>query len=279
MSFEIKYDKNGEVIKPEKEPTFAQATEPQPEQQEQSPLQELEAAPEESEQPVEQKPQLKEESAPSAPQESFRELRLKAEQAQRERDELMRRLIEVESKKYNQPAAQEEQVEQEEELSIAPDELAEGKHLSKVALKIKRLEDKLKKYETQNTAATTEIRLKAQYPDFDNVVSKDNIELLKLRHPELAATLINSSADLYSKGVSAYSLIKNMGIAPEVPVKNYDAEKALAQKNMSKPRSSISLSPQQGESPLHRANAFANGLTEDLKAQLRREMEEARRNR
>lgn len=36
------------------------------------------------------------------------------------------------------------------------------------------------------------------------------------------------------------------------------------------------LSPQQGDSPLSKANAFANGLTEDLKKQLQKEMFEAR---
>ena len=39
------------------------------------------------------------------------------------------------------------------------------------------------------------------------------------------------------------------------------------------------MSPQQGDSPLSRANAFANGLTPELRVQLIKEMEEARKNR
>ena len=60
---------------------------------------------------------------------------------------------------------------------------------------------------------------------------------------------------------------------------NYKTDRELAQKNASKPKPLASVSPQQGDSPLSRANAFANGLTNELKAQLRKEMEEARKNR
>ncbi len=49
------------------------------------------------------------------------------------------------------------------------------------------------------------------------------------------------------------------------------------QKNASKPKPLASVNPQQGDSPLSRANAFANGLTEELKDQLRKEMSESRR--
>jgi hypothetical protein len=57
------------------------------------------------------------------------------------------------------------------------------------------------------------------------------------------------------------------------------ADRAAAQKNASKPKPLASVSPQQGDSPLSRANAFANGLTPELQKQLRQEMEEARKNR
>ena len=40
----------------------------------------------------------------------------------------------------------------------------------------------------------------------------------------------------------------------------------------------VSINPTQGESALAKANAFANGLTPELKDQLYREMQAARRN-
>ena len=57
---------------------------------------------------------------------------------------------------------------------------------------------------------------------------------------------------------------------------NYSKDRDKAQSNASKPKPLASVSPQQGDSPLSRANAFANGLTDELKSQLRKEMEQAR---
>jgi len=51
------------------------------------------------------------------------------------------------------------------------------------------------------------------------------------------------------------------------------------QANTAKPRPLTSVSPQSGESPLSRANAFAEGLTPELKKNLFKEMQEAKKNR
>jgi hypothetical protein len=136
------------------------------------------------------------------------------------------------------------------------------------------LEDQIKQYQQQSQLQTTEARLKAQYPDFDSVVSRENVELLKDRHPEIAYTL-QQGQDLYATGVSAYTLIKKLGIQQE---QTYEVDKQLAQRNAAKPRPLTSVAPQQGDSPLSRANAFANGLTDELKIQLRKEMAEAMKN-
>ena len=52
-------------------------------------------------------------------------------------------------------------------------------------------------------------------------------------------------------------------------------DKVQATKNAVKPRVSANVSPQQGESPLMRANAFANGRSKELDAIALREMREA----
>jgi hypothetical protein len=202
---------------------------------------------------------------------NFRELREKAEAIQRERDEALRRLQEYEAQlKQQAPHASQEE---DDELNIAPDELAEGKHLSKVGRKIKKLEQQLQQYQQSAQEAAIEARIKSQFPDFDNVVTKENIEALRLLEPEFAETL-NASSNLYAKAVSAYKMIKKAGIIQE-DTYTYDKQRAL--KNTTKPRPLASVSPQQGESPLQRANAFANGLTDELKSQLLREMMEARK--
>ena len=197
--------------------------------------------------------------------ENFKALREAKERIEKERDAMSIRLQEYEKK--IQHAAQEENF----DVNLGEDDLAEGKHLKKVSAHIKKLESQLKKYQQQSSEIGVEAKLKSQYPDFDNVVCKDNIELLRNAYPEIAQTL-NSSTDLYSKAVSAYTMIKKLGIQKE---DNFQQQRELAQKNASKPKPLTSMSPQQGESPLSHANAFANGLTDDLKKQLYREMIES----
>ena len=200
---------------------------------------------------------------------NLRLLREKATRVERERDEALRRLQEIEARSAQAPAQPED-----DEFHIGPNELAEGQHLAKVVKKIRKLEEELKGYKQQASVDTTEARLKAQYPDFDKVVTKDNIEMLREMYPEIAQT-IHTSPDLYSRAASAYTIIKKMGINQDPSV--FEAERAAAQKNAYKPKPTASISPQQGDTPLSKANAFANGLTQELKDQLLKEMQAARR--
>jgi len=213
----------------------------------------------ETEQQVEQPQEQK-----VAPQESFKQLRELKDKAQRERDEALRLLRQYEETQAKKPSPEYEN----DDLGVEPDQYAEGKHLSKVDKKVRKLEEQLKQYQQQASTMTLEAKIMAQYPDFDKVVTPDNIEQLRTDFPEIAQTL-HSSNDLYSKSVSAYKLIKQFGISQD---NSYNQEKAIVQKNASKPRSLGSIAPQQSDSPLSKANAFANGLTDDLKASLHKEM-------
>jgi hypothetical protein len=73
----------------------------------------------------------------------------------------------------------------------------------------------------------------------------------------------------------AYKMIKLLNIHRDT---SYDADKLKAQQNLAKPKSLSSIAPQKSESPLSHANAFANGLTPELKDQLVKEMFAARQN-
>jgi len=211
-----------------------------------------------------------------APQESFqaknfRQLKQEADRIKQERDEMAKRLqvyeMSQQRRQYEEPAQPEP------EYKIDPHEIVEGKHLQQYAKKVQQLEQRLQQQNEANIAAIAQSQLRAKFPDFDKVVNEDNIEQLKYAYPELANTL-NSSRDVYSTAVSAYTMIKKLGIVPE---EDYMAQKAQAQKNVAKPRPLASVSPQQGDSPLSKANAFANGLTDELRKQLLREMNEARK--
>ncbi len=197
---------------------------------------------------------------------NLRSLREKTERAERERDEAYRLIKEYESRLPNADDS-------DTDVNLGADDIAEGKHLSKVQKKIKNLEEQLRSYQQQNALTAAELRLRNKYPDFDKVVTKDNIDLLKDKNPS-AARLLASAQDADAAGESAYLFIKQLTSSADP---SYDKERELVQKNSVKPRPLASVSPQQGDSPLTRANAFANGLTDELKDQLRKEMFEARK--
>jgi len=203
--------------------------------------------------------------------ENIRKMRLIKEKAEKERDEAYQMMQRM---KNEQEATKKPTPEPEEEfdLGIGEDDLVEGKHLGVVAKEIRDLKKQLKNYQQASTSATTEAKLKSKYNDFDKVVSKENVEALVRDYPELGDTL-RANNDLYSQAVTAYTMIKQMGVYKE---DNYTNDKAKAEANAGKPRPLAAVSPQQGEGPLTRANAFANGLTDELKSQLLKEMREAR---
>ncbi len=201
---------------------------------------------------------------------NFRAIREKAKQVERERDEALRLLREYNAR---QQAEQPQAPEEIDTFGMNPDDLVEGKHLSKVAREIKSLKQQLEAAQNQSYMNSTEARLKAQFPDLDKVLTPENIETFKMAYPELAST-VDSTKDIYTKAVSAYTMIKKFGVYQE-PGNN--PEKEIAKKNAAKPRPLTSVAPQQGDSPLSRANAFANGLTKELQEQMWREMSQARK--
>lgn len=211
----------------------------------------------------------------SAKERNFKALREKAEKAERERDELIRRLQESENiqsrKQANAPSIPD--LPEDTDFIINPDDLAEGKHLVKLQKQIKQMQADMQHYKQQASVMTTEQRIKSEMPDYEKVVNDENIALLKTMEPELADS-IGSNPDFYSKAKAVYRAMKRLGIHND---DTFQHEKALVQKNAAKPRPLTSVSPQQGDTPLSRANAFANGLTDDLKEQLLKEMYEARK--
>jgi len=217
----------------------------------------------------EQPEELPEQQIETKAQANFRTLRQEKERLELENKEAMRKLAEYENSKNKQP-----QEEEDLDINLNDDDLFEGKHYKKLAKKLKKQEEVLKQYQQQVNLTSTEARLKAQYSDFDQVVSEVNIKALQNQEPELAAT-IASNNDIYSKAVAAYKMIKRLGIHVE---DNYTLDKQLAQQNAKKPKPLASVSPQQGDTPLSKANAFANGLTPELQKQLLREMNEASKN-
>jgi hypothetical protein len=214
------------------------------------------------------------ENTPGDSERNLVTMRMAKEQAQRERDEMAMRLRELEEKFKPKTNESDDDF----SLGIGESDLVEGKHLSKMAkqqIKQQReLREEMAKTQQQLQTMIVETRIKAECPDIDKVVTKENMEMLASLHPEIAET-IKSSSNYYSQAKTAYKLMKQFGIYKE---DTYGQDRERAQANAKSPKPLASISPQAAETPLSHANAFANGLTEELKAQLRKEMEEAIRN-
>lgn len=161
------------------------------------------------------------------------------------------------------------------ELDLRDDDLAEGKHYKALKREVRQLNEAVAKANAEREKLAAEARLRANYPDIFNIVTKDNMEELAKVEPELVESII-TSPNTYSQHVSAYKLIKKYGIGTQDP---YADDKARAQKNMAKPKSAATVAPRLGESPLSDAERFQNGLTPELQSQLLREMDEAISNR
>ncbi len=222
-------------------------------------------------QPAQEQVQQEATSENTAVKQSWRALRSEKDRIQRERDEAIR-LLQMQQQ-YQQPQQIQPQP-QEEEINLNEDQLVEGKHLKSYHKKLQALQQQIKTQQQQSYTENSKLRLKAKFPDFDSIVNQDTIEMLQVLQPEVAQTL-NASSDIYATGVTAYTLIKNLGLKSD---QNYQDDIKRIQTNVAKPKPMASINPQQGESALSKANAFANGLTPELKQQLYKEMMDAKKN-
>lgn len=204
---------------------------------------------------------------------NFARLRESREQAERERDEYRRKLEELQQyyvsqytgnyQAQQQPKKKEEPDEKYDPIN--PDDLVEGRHLSRYEKEIQKLKEKQQEQEAISYAQQSMYTLRSRYKDFDDVVSTKNVEKLKKTYPAIAKTL-SSSQDIIAMGESAYEIIRKLGIHDG---DSYDVHKGKAVQNIQKPRSVSS-------SPLSQANQYDDRrYTEDMLDRYRQEMEDA----
>ncbi len=156
--------------------------------------------------------------------------------------------------------------EEEENYGFKDEDLVEGKHLKEINKKLKRLENELH----QKDALLVENRIHIQYPDFKQVVSKENIEFLKENEPDLADSLIDIK-DPYKQAVAAYKMLKKF--APPAEEKA-SIEKKQALENAQKPRSVQAVAKSSSMADL---NQFAEMDPKSRQAFLRSKYEEMQR--
>lgn len=207
------------------------------------------------------------------PQESFSELRQRAEQAERERNEAIGILRQLEQMAYQQQNQQQYQQPEPEpaQVSYDDDDIIEGRHLKAEFSSIKK---ELQEYKRNNEefrrlaeSNAIENKLRTKYNDFDSVVTYENIQKLRELKPEIAASL-HQTQDLYNKAAATYTILKDMGIGRSTT--NYQQDQQKAQANLNKPKPAESLN---ATSPLSHASDFAGGnLTEERKRQIYEQM-------
>ena len=198
------------------------------------------------------------------PQESFQEIRLKAERLQKERDEahMTLRRIEEYAIQQQQQSQQQRQPEPEPDPDLDDDDYIEARHFKKT---ISSLTEQLNQFKQQQQSSSIEMQLKSRYSDFDKVMTRDNIAKLREMKPELAASLYKlKDIDPYNTAASTYSLLKEMGVDRQ---DSYEPERERAQSNFNKPQASSSL--KKTESALSHASEFSGSrLTEDRKKEI-----------
>ncbi len=188
-------------------------------------------------------------TAPAAPAgeytQDFRNLRTAKERLEFENRELQARISKIEEERKKE--------------KYDPDELVERSYVDK----------QLKETKAEMQRMSNEYRLKANYPDFDKVVNETTIAKLKEKNATIAAA-IGQVPDTYSQAAAAYEAIKTMGIYNEDV---YSDDRQRAQDNANKPRPLQSIAPQKGDSAVPTATAFGEGLTDERKREVWKEMQ------
>lgn len=213
----------------------------------------------------------------SEKEQNLRILRERAEAAERKSQEL-ERLIQMNMSQ--QQATKLQVADDEDDFDISDDTYIEGKHLKKYVKNLKKeLKDTKREIReaAERTASTqAEFRLKSEYSDFEQVVTKENLEKLQQLKPSLYRSLV-ANPDIYDRGCTAYDMIK---YSPLFDKQEYHELDRKMEDNRVKPRSAGSnAAAQTGETPLARVGDYDRRvLTEERKAQLRRQVEEAKRN-
>ena len=181
---------------------------------------------------------------------------------QRMREKLQR--LEQENAEFKQYISRSQDSSKDDDLGLEDDDIPDGRLVKRLYKEI----DTLKKTYVADKQATIPERLKTKFQDFDQVVTKENLEKLQHTEPEVYASIISGS-DLYAKSVTAYKALKALGIVKDDP---YKQEKEKVHSNHSRPLSSQAI---KGQGALSEANRFAAGLTPELREQLQKEMSEA----
>lgn len=200
---------------------------------------------------------------------NFAELRRQREEDRRRAEEAERRaneLLELLKRQTDGKAPQKDHDEDELER-LSQDDLLTVKHADKkINKRTQGLQQELQTLRSQ----LAEMSFRQKYPDIDEVLSLENIEMLKKEDPDISEMISRLPAGSKEQITLAYKYIKKMA-----PIKVEDSmEKKKAIENSKKPLSVQAVTKQ---SAIGNAHHFENGLSKELREQLYREMKQAQK--
>jgi len=182
------------------------------------------------------------------------------EKQNREKDELLRKALELQQVHQRPQEVQEEQIDMAEYANYGGVQKVAKKTVEPLEKKVQDLEKQLEAQRQRELFNS----LKSEYRDFDDIVNPETIALFEEKKPRLASS-IAKLGDPYEMGVQTYEYIKALGIADEVPEKRRQKE---AEKKIEKNAKTV-------QSPLaydKRPMAQAFRMTESEKSKLWEEM-------
>lgn len=189
--------------------------------------------------PQEDKPSRKELREESQ-RENVKALRESRKQLQKERDDYLLRIKQLEDA---QVAAQKAKNLDAYDTSEFDDNAVDSG--------MKKNMEEIRQMRSEMASNNSRMKLGTNYPDFTKVVNEESIAILKQRFPEVAATL-DQSRDIYTTGVSAYNIIKKFGLHID---EEYVQQRAKVEANVNKPRPASSV---KGQSALVHASDYSD---------------------
>jgi len=206
-------------------------------QEEQEVVENQEVNEQQAEQPAEQETQQNDNAKLN-----FEALREAKKKAERERDELLRRIESLENKNKEE----------------VDDSIYDDDEVTVVKKELNNIKKTIEQDKYQQSIRKMEQRLEREFPDLNNVINEKTVEILKARDPEFARVVSRPPADaaeFYNRAISAYTLINKYGIAQSAT--NSAVNEKKISDNMNKPKTAASAASSKSDA-LSELSQFAD---------------------
>lgn len=222
-----------------------------------------------AEQQAHEEPTQQVEAAVSSKDQNMRNLRERAEAAERRAQELEYYL--KQNMNQNKPSVKIEV--EDDDIDVSDDSYIEGhqfkKYVRSLKNEFKKTTQHLQEMTQRSALEQAEIKLRSEFPDIQQVVNEENLNKLSKLKPSVYRSIM-ANHDLYDRGSAAYEFIKNSGIAQE-----YTPIDRKLEENRAKPRAAANVGSQHADTPLSRIGDYDRRiLSNEQKDNLMRQVRE-----